>query len=96
MLTSRVDSSLNGSTRLAFLKVYPTERKEGRTQELKLKSSTNGQEGFQNLDDSTRIDSVRLTASLEVAKARSKIVRNIIAQWGLQHAWIGPFRSRPV
>ena len=30
MLTSRVDSSLIDSTRLVFLKFYPTERKEGR------------------------------------------------------------------
>ena len=79
MLTSRVDSSLIDSTRLVFLKVYPTERKKGRMQEPKLKSSANGQVGRQNLNDSTRIDSVRLTASLQVATARSKIVHNINA-----------------
>ena len=55
-------------------------------QEPKLKSSTNGQEGLRNLDDSTLTDSVRLTASLEVARARSKIVHNVNAQGGLQHA----------
>ena len=62
-------------------------------QEPKLKSSTNGQEGLQNLDDSTRIDSGRLSASLQVARARSKIVHNINAQGGLQHASAGPFRG---
>ena len=81
MLTSRVDLSLIDFTRPVFLKSLP-DWKEGRMQEPKLKSSTNGQEGLQNLHDSTRINSVRLTASLQVARVRSKIVHNINAQEG--------------
>ena len=60
-------------------------RKEGRTQEPRVKSSTNAQEGLQNLDDSTRSVAPRVCRSQEPK-----------VKLGLQHAATGLFRSRPV
>ena len=59
--------------------------KEGRTQEPRVKSSRNAQEGLQNLDDSTR------SVAPQVCRSQEPKVK-----LGLQHAATGLFRSQPV
>ena len=62
-----------------------SDRKEGRTQELRMKSSTNAQESLQNLDDSTR------SVAPQVCRSKEPQVK-----LGLQHAATGLFRSQHV
>ena len=67
------------------------DRKERRTQEPKVKSSTNTQEALQNLDDWTQSISPHVCRSQE---PQVRPFRN--AQGGLQHAANGLFKSRPL
>ena len=64
---------------------FVSDRKEGRAQEPRVKSSTNAQEGLQSLDDSTR------SVTPQVCRSQEPKVK-----LGLQHAATGLFRSRPV
>ena len=68
-----------------FILKCVSDRKEGRTQEPRVKSSTNAQEGLQNLDDSTRF------VAPQVCRSKEPQVK-----LGLQHAATGLFRSQPV
>ena len=92
-LGTPLDSSLIDSTRLVFLKVYPTERKEGR----KNRNWSHPQMGKRAYKILTiPLESTRLVSPQVCMLQERKIRPFINAQGGLQNARTGPFRSRPV
>lgn len=80
---------------------FDLRKEEGGPKDPEARSSTNAQEGLQNVDELTRIDSTGAfksrSVSPQVCRSQNPELRSFINALGSeQHAMTGPFRSRPV